>query len=178
MTACCFEPLKPVKGKKVERRDGLGKTTLGDTGKPRKRPHMGCDWGYIGGSMGEDYYAIHSGTVTSVVKTGELGWTIIVKRDACDTAAHAGIHDEYCHSGAQAPFKVGAKVVGGKTVLNKIGDEGSPGAPHLHACSAHAPVPHSAPREKLNDLFADIDKSTAERKVIIEAARAKAAAGE
>lgn len=169
---CCYEPLKPIKGKKVERRDGLNKTTIGNTGKPRKRPHMGCDWGYVGGSEGEDYYAIHSGTVTAVNQTGELGWLIIVKRDPCDDADHLGVHDEYCHSAKRAPFKLGQKVIGGKTVLNQMSDEGSPGAPHLHAASAKHPVPHTAPRNKLRDLFKDIDKSTAKRKALIEAARA------
>jgi hypothetical protein len=171
---CCFEPLKPIKGKKIERRDGLNKTTIGNTGKPRKRPHMGCDWGYIGGSLGEDYYAIHSGTVTAINKTGELGFLIIVKRDGCTSPDCVGIYDEYCHSGARAPFKLGDKVIGGRTVLNQMGDEGSPGAPHLHACSAKHPIPHESPREKLNDLFADIDKSVKERAALKAATPAKA----
>lgn len=171
---CCYEPLKSIPGKKVERRDGLHKKTLGNTGKPRKRPHKGLDWGYIGGSMGEDYYAVHGGTVTAITSTGELGELIIVKRDGCQEEGCVGAYDEYCHSAEKSPLKVGDKVVGGRTVLNQIGDKGSPGAPHLHLSSAYASVPHNAPTAKLRDVFAEIDKSSAQRRANMEAKKLNA----
>lgn len=172
---CCFEPLKD---KDRERRDGLGKKTLGDTGKPRKQPHRGSDWGYKNGSKGRDYVAVHSGSVAAVLETGELGWCIIVKRSECSNPDCAGVFDEYNHSEEKSPLKVGDAVVGGRTVLNKISDKGSRGAPHLHASSSKFHVPHSAPVKDLRDLFADIDKSSAQRKANAEAKKAaEAAAG-
>ena len=165
--SCVYEPLKD---KDRERRDGLHKKTLCNTGKPRKQPHRGCDWGYKNGSAGRDFVAMHTGIVSQVLKTGELGWTEIIKRDGCTRPECQGVYDEYNHSLEKPILKVGDKVVGNKTVLNQMGDLGSPGANHLHASSAKAPVPHAAPREKLRDLFAEIDECRAERKAIKEAA--------
>lgn len=170
---CCFEPLKD---KDRERRDGLGKKTLGNTGKPRKQPHRGCDWGYKNGSKGRPYVAIHSGEVTQVLSTGELGWSIIIKREGCTNEGCVGAFDEYNHSETASKLKKGDKVVGGKTELNDMSDNGSRGAPHLHASSAYAPVPHSAPVPKLRDLFADIDASSKQRKANKEAKEAAAGA--
>lgn len=166
---CCFEPLKD---KDRERRDGLNKTTLGNTGKPRKQPHRGCDWGYKNGSAGRAFVAIHSGVVSKITRTGELGHTIIIKWTGCDNPDHAGVYNEYNHSNQATKLKVGDKVQGGKTVLNAMGDDGSPGANHLHTSAAKHPTPHEAPREKLRDLFADIDKSSAQRKANLAAKRA------
>lgn len=163
---CCYEPLKESDR---ERRDGLGKTTLGDTGKPRKQPHRGCDWGYKNGSRGRDFVAIHSGKVASVIETGELGWTTIVKRSGCKNPACEGVYDEYNHSLEKSALKVGAEVLGGRTVLNQMGDKGSPGANHLHASSAKNPVPHNAPREQLRDLFKEIDACSKQRKANMDA---------
>lgn len=166
---CYHEPLKD---KDRERRDGLHKKTLGDTGKPRKQPHRGSDWGYKNGSKGRDFRAIHDGTITKILETAELGCSVIIKNDPCDNPACAGgVWIGYNHAETPTALKVGDKVVGGVTPINKMSDKGSRGAPHLHAAAAKHPIPHVASRELLLDLFALIDASRAQR----QAAKAAAA---
>lgn len=158
--SCTYEPLRM---KTRERRDELGKATIGNTGKPRKRPHRGNDWGDKAGSAGKDYYGVHAGTVSKVLRTGELGHSVIVKRTGCANPKCVGRFDEYNHSNQATKLKVGDAVTH-NTVINQMGDDGSPGANHLHMSSAYAPVPHEAPVDKLVDLFKDIDASTAVRR--------------
>ena len=165
---CYHEPLKD---KDRERRDGLHKKTLGDTGKPRKQPHRGSDWGYKGGSKGRDFVAMHDGTIVKILETAELGCSVIIKNDPCANPECAGVYIEYNHSETPTTLKAGDKVKGGVTPINKMSDKGSRGAPHLHASAAKSPVPHTAPRELLLDLFALIDASRAAR----QAAKAAAA---
>jgi hypothetical protein len=166
--SCVFEPLRM---KTRERRDELGKATIGDTGKPRKRPHRGNDWGDRAGSAGKDFYAVHAGKVVKVLKTGELGHSIIIERMGCLNPNCKGRFDEYNHSNQATKLKVG-EMVTHNTVLNQMGDMGSPGANHLHASSAFGPVPHDAPVGKLVDLFKDIDAATAVRRAEKAAATA------
>jgi len=154
-----------------ERRDALGKTTIGDTGKPRKRPHRGNDWGDRAGSAGKDYYAVHAGKIVAIIKTGELGHSVIVERLGCQNSRCKGRFDEYNHSNQPTKLKVGDMVTH-NTVLNQMGDMGSPGANHLHMSSAFGKVPHEAAVDKLVDLFVDIDAATAVRRAEKAAATA------
>lgn len=172
--SCCYEPLRM---KTRERRDELNKTTLGTTGKPRKQPHRGNDWGDKAGSAGKDFYAIHAGVVSKILRTGELGNSIIIKRTGCQNPKCVGRFDEYNHSNQPTKLKVGDAVTH-NTVLNQMGDDGSPGANHLHASSATAPIPHAADRSKLVDLFKDIDASTAVRRAEKAAATAATPLGQ
>ncbi len=158
--SCVYEPLRM---KTRERRDELGKTTIGNTGKPRKRPHRGNDWGDTTGSAGKPFYGVHKGTITKILRTGELGHSVIVKRTGCVNPKCQGRYDEYNHSNQATKFKVGDEITS-NDILNTMGDDGSPGANHLHMSSAYAPIPHEAPVDKLVDLFKDIDASTAVRR--------------
>jgi hypothetical protein len=97
------------------------------------------------------------------LKTGELGNSVIVERMGCLNPKCKGRFDEYNHSNQPTKLKVGDMVTH-NTVLNQMGDMGSPGANHLHMSSAFARVPHEAPVDKLVDLFKDIDASTAVRR--------------
>ncbi len=75
-----------------ERRDELGKATIGDTGKPRKRPHRGNDWGDRAGSAGKDFYAVHAGKVVKVLKTSipeRVSWVRILPLPPLQAVASA-----------------------------------------------------------------------------------------
>lgn len=173
---CFFEP---IKGETWERRDGLGKTTYGDTGQKRPHPHLGCDWGFKNGSAGKEILAIHAGVVTAVVNNPVLGWSIIIRIECADNCPYVGEHIESNHMIEKPNIIVGTKVTGGNFVIGKIGATGSAlsssGANHLHASMAKNPIPSSQGLPAKRDLFKLIDESKAARKAIKDALAAKAA---
>lgn len=137
---------EPIKGAGAERRDELG-----NTAPYRKHPHRGSDWGFSNGSAGKPVYAITSATVVKNYFDDALGWTIITKNGGDDNFI------EYNHLEEQSLLKRGTRIVGGETVIGKIGCTGSAlsqsGAYHLHASCAPSPVPHAASYPILKDLF-------------------------
>lgn len=165
---------EPVRGKGAERRDGLN-----NFAEYRTQPHRGCDWGFIGGSHRRAIYAIRSGKVTFAGWNEALGHTLIIK-------SRDGIYIEYNHMDEKTHLQVGDAVVGGSTIIGRIGCTGGAiskaGAYHLHASASRYHTPHAAPREKLIDLFKEIDKSVAkaerELRIAQEAKAAKAASRE
>ena len=167
---CFFEP---VRGPGRERRDELG-----NTAPYRSQPHRGSDWGFTNGSEGKDIYAIHAGKVTQVNNNPALGWSVVIQ-SVCTNAACAKDFIEYNHMLRQPSVKVGDEVKGNyQSVIGLIGATGSSlskaGANHLHASCAPNKQPHAADRKVLKDLFKLIDKSSAERKAIMEAKKANA----
>lgn len=158
---------EPIKGAGAERRDELG-----NTAPYRKRPHRGCDWGFKTGSEGKPVHAIADGIVAKVLTTGELGNCIITKN------SHDKVYTIFCHLQELPDFKKFDKIIGGQTVIGKIGNTGgySTGA-HLHAAASLEQNPHLAPDNKLIDLFAkiDADKPKAPAKAPAKKAPAKKA---
>ncbi len=144
---------EPIKGPGAERRDELG-----NFAPYRSQPHRGCDWGFKNGSQGKAIYAIRSGKVTFAGWNEALGHTLIIK-------SRDGIYIEYNHMDQETHLQVGDLVVGGSTLVGRIGCTGSAlsqaKAYHLHASASRYHTPHAAPRHKLIDLFKEIDKSTA-----------------
>lgn len=142
---------EPVKGPGAERRDELG-----NFAPYRSQPHRGCDWGFTNGSEKKPIYAIRTGKVTFSGWNDALGHTVIIK-------SADGVYIEYNHMNEKSPLSVGDKVQGAKTVVGRIGCTGSSlsasKAFHLHASASKFKTPHAAPREKLIDLFKEIDKS-------------------
>jgi len=163
---CFFEP---VIGPGHERRDELG-----NTAPYRSQPHRGSDWGFSNGSEGKEIRAIHAGKVSKVENNPALGWSVVVK-SVCDNAACAKDYIEYNHMLKAPLLKVGDEVKGHHSVIGLIGATGTSlsksGANHLHASCAPAAQPHTADRKVLKDLFKLIDKSSAERKAIRDAAK-------
>lgn len=139
----------PLKGEGRERRDELGKTTIGDTGIKRKRPHRGNDWGFKNGSIGKPVHAFASGVVTKVLYSDELQNCVIVRND------HDKLYVIACHMDKNVQVKKGDAVIGGETVLGFIGPYEH--GPHLHAAASTEPMPHLAAPNTLKDLFALID---------------------
>lgn len=148
---------EPIKGPGAERRDELG-----NFAPYRSQPHRGCDWGFKNGSEKKTIYAIRTGRVTFSGFNDALGHTVIIK-------SADGVFVEYNHMNEASPLKVGQVVYGGKDVVGRIGCTGSSlsasKAFHLHASAAKFKTPHAAPREKLIDLFKEIDKS--KKKVVV-----------
>lgn len=145
-----------LKGEGKERRDELGKTTVGDTGIPRKRPHRGNDWGFENGSLGKPVYAVASGVVTKVFISNELQGCITVKND------HDGVYVTTCHHDPKSfQVKKGDKVIGGETHLANIGPYKY--GPHLHACASKEPSPTTCDPSDLLDLFKLMDADKAKR---------------
>lgn len=140
---------EPIKGAGAERRDELG-----NTAPYRKRPHRGSDWGFKGGSEGKPVYAVADGIVAKVLTTGELGNCIITKN------SHDKVYTIFCHLAELPAFTKFDKVIGGETVIGKIGNTGgySTGA-HLHAAASLEQNPHLAPDSALIDLFKKIDET-------------------
>jgi murein DD-endopeptidase MepM/ murein hydrolase activator NlpD len=163
---CFFEP---VIGAGNERRDELG-----NTAPYRSQPHRGSDWGFSNGSEGKEIRAIHAGKVSKVENNPALGWTVVVK-SVCENPECAKDYIEYNHMLKQPVLKVGDEVKGHHSVIGLIGATGTSlsqsGANHLHASCAPSPQPHAADRKVLKDLFKLIDKSSAERKAIRDAAK-------
>jgi murein DD-endopeptidase MepM/ murein hydrolase activator NlpD len=165
---CFFEP---VRGPGRERRDELG-----NTAPYRSQPHRGSDWGFKGGSEGKEIFAIHAGKVTQVTNNPALGWSVVIQ-SVCTNAACAKDFIEYNHMLRTPPVKVGDEVKGNyQSVIGLIGATGTSlsksGANHLHASCAPNKQPHAADRKVLKDLFKLIDKSSAERRAIMEAKKA------
>jgi hypothetical protein len=123
----------------------------------------------IGATLAE--FPVEPRVARMLIAAGELGCSVIIKNDPCDNPACAGgVWIGYNHAETPTTLKVGDKVIGGVTPINKMSDKGSRGAPHLHASAAKSPVPHIATRELLLDLFALIDASRAARQAAKAAA--------
>lgn len=155
-----------LKGEGKERRDGLGKTTIGDTGIKRKRPHRGNDWGFKNGSIGKPVHAVADGIVTKVLYSDELQNCVIVRN------THDKVYVIVCHMDKNVQVKQGDVVIGGETVLGFIGPYEH--GPHLHAAASTQPMPHLAPVNTLLDLFALMDADKAKREAVKPVAEPKA----
>lgn len=141
----------PIKGEGVERRDELNKTTVGDTGIPRKRPHRGNDWGFKNGSLGKPVYAMHDGVVTKVAFSSEVQGHVTVR-------GTDGISVVYCHFDYHSiTVKKETEVIGGETVLGKLGPYVH--GPHLHTAASKNPSPLTCDPKQLLDVFDLLDNS-------------------
>jgi murein DD-endopeptidase MepM/ murein hydrolase activator NlpD len=137
----------PIKGAGAERRDELG-----NFASYRKQPHRGSDWGFINGSEGKPIYAMASGVVTDNFWTDALGNCLTVQND------HDQVFVLVAHMQEKSELKKGTKVIGGETILGKIGNTGSASVgAHLHAAASKSPKPHLASVPALLDLFKLID---------------------
>lgn len=151
-----------LKGEGKERRDELGNFNKAY----RKHPHRGNDWGFKGGSAGKPIYAVADGIVSKVFWSDVLGNCVITRN------THDKVYVLVAHLEAASDLKKGDAVIGGETVLGKIGNTGSASAgAHLHAAASTDPLPHLAPFDKLLDLFTLMDADKAKR----DAAKPKAA---
>lgn len=143
-----------LKGEGKERRDELGNFNKAY----RKHPHRGNDWGFKGGSAGKPIYAVADGIVSKVFWSDVLGNCVITRN------THDKLYILVAHLEAASTLKKGDAVVGGETVLGKIGNTGSASAgAHLHAAASTDPMPHLAPFDKLFDLFKLMDADKAKR---------------
>lgn len=150
-----------LKGEGKERRDELGNFNKAY----RKHPHRGNDWGFKGGSAGKSVYAVADGVVSKVFWSDVLGNCVITRN------THDKIYVLVAHLEAASPLKKGDAVVGGETVLGKIGNTGSLSAgAHLHAAASTESMPHLAPFDKLLDLFTLMDADKAKREAAKPAA--------
>lgn len=135
---------EPIKGAGTERRDELGNFNKAY----RKQPHRGSDWGFTNGSDGKPVYAVADGVVADVLWTDALGHCIITKN------SHDKVYVIFAHLAEKPSLKRLERVIGGETVLGKIGNTGSASAgAHLHAAASLAPKPHLASYSALLDLF-------------------------
>ena len=138
-TAPYFEPTNG------DRRDGLNKLTIGNSGEPRKNPHRGSDWG------GKTITSISTGRVTDVFFSEQLGNCLTMKNAD-------GVYILYAHMAKPSSRKVGDMVIAGITAIGLVGNTGSYSfGAHLHAAAAKHKQPHLAPQGKLLDLFTLID---------------------
>lgn len=135
-----LEPLPKVRG------DKMGKTTIGNTGTPRKNPHRGDDW-----STGGTIKSIATGVVTDVFWSEQLGNCLTMK-------TKDGIYILYAHLAKVSWRKKGEKVVAGETNIGVAGNTGAYSfGTHLHAACSTQPKPHLAPATTLISLFELID---------------------
>lgn len=135
---------EPIKGAGAERRDELGNFNKAY----RKQPHRGSDWGFKGGSEGKPVYAVADGVVADVLWSDALGHCIITKN------SHDKVYVIFAHLAEKPTLKRLERVIGGETVLGKIGNTGSASAgAHLHAAASLSPKPHLASVPALLDLF-------------------------
>jgi murein DD-endopeptidase MepM/ murein hydrolase activator NlpD len=138
---------EPIKGAGAERRDELG-----NFASYRTQPHRGSDWGFKGGSEGKPVYAFADGVVAKVFWSDALGHCIITKN------SHDKVYCLYAHLAEKPAFENMDRVIGGETILGKIGNTGSASTgAHLHAAASLERLPHMANRDKLIDLFKKID---------------------
>jgi murein DD-endopeptidase MepM/ murein hydrolase activator NlpD len=138
----------PVKGEGRERRDELGNFNKAY----RTQPHRGSDWGFKTGSAGKPVYAFADGKVSKVFWSDALGHCVITRN------THDKVYCLYAHLEAKPDIAQGSPVIGGETVVGKIGNTGSASAgAHLHAAASTESMPHLAPIGKLLDLFKLID---------------------
>jgi murein DD-endopeptidase MepM/ murein hydrolase activator NlpD len=143
-----------LKGEGKERRDELGNFNKAY----RTQPHRGSDWGFKGGSAGKPVYAVADGVVSKVFWSDVLGNCVIVRN------THDKVYVLVAHLQEASSLKKGDAVIGGETVLGKIGNTGSASAgAHLHAAASTDPMPHLAPFGKLLDLFKLMDADKAKR---------------
>jgi murein DD-endopeptidase MepM/ murein hydrolase activator NlpD len=139
----------PIKGEGRERRDELGNFNKAY----RTQPHRGSDWGFKTGSAGKPVYAFADGKVSKVFWSDALGHCVITRN------THDKVYCLYAHLEAKSELTNGMPVIGGETVVGKIGNTGSASAgAHLHAAASTDPLPHMAPISKLLDLFKLIDE--------------------
>lgn len=149
LKAVYMEPLP-----KKSRGDKMGKTTIGNTGTPRKNPHRGDDW-----SAGGLIKSISTGRVTKVFWSDELGNCLIAKNAD-------GLFIIYAHLAAASSRKVGDMLIAGETIVGKAGNTGAYSfGTHLHAACSTKPMPHLAPAAELISLFDLIDASTEQQKL-------------
>ena len=135
---------EPIKGAGAERRDELGNFNKAY----RKQPHRGSDWGFTNGSEGKPVYAVADGVGADVLWTDALGHCIITKN------SHDKVYVIFAHLAEKPTLKRLERVIGGETILGKIGNTGSASAgAHLHAAASLAPKPHLASTPALLDLF-------------------------
>ena len=138
----------PVKGEGRERRDELGNFNK----DYRTQPHRGSDWGFKTGSAGKPVYAFADGKVSKVFWSDALGHCVITRN------SHDKVYCLYAHLEKKSELELGAPVIGGETVIGKMGNTGTSSAgAHLHAAASTEPMPHLAPFGKLLDLFKLID---------------------
>ena len=138
----------PLKGEGRERRDELGNFNKAY----RTQPHRGSDWGFKTGSQGKPVYAFADGIVSKVFWSDVLGNCVITRN------THDKVYVLAAHLEKPSELKKGDAVIGGETVIGKIGNTGSASAgAHLHAAASTDPMPHLAPYGKLLDLFKLID---------------------
>ena len=143
-----------LKGDGKERRDELGNFNKAY----RKHPHRGNDWGFKGGSAGKPVHAVADGVVSKVFWSDVLGNCVITRN------THDKVYVLAAHLETASTLKKGDPVIGGETVLGKIGNTGSASAgAHLHAAASTDPLPHLAPFDKLLDLFKLMDADKAKR---------------
>ena len=138
----------PIKGAGAERRDELGNFNKAY----RTQPHRGSDWGYKTGSAGKEVYAFADGKVSKVFWSDALGHCVITRN------THDKVYCLYAHLESKPEVEAGSPVIGGQTVVGKIGNTGSASAgAHLHAAASTESMPHLALVAKLLDLFKLID---------------------
>jgi len=112
-------------------------------------------------------YAFADGKVSKVFWSDALGHCVITRN------THDKVYCLYAHLEAKSDIAQGSPVIGGETVVGKIGNTGSASAgAHLHAAASTESMPHLAPIGKLLDLFKLIDAD----KPVKEPAPAKPAA--
>jgi murein DD-endopeptidase MepM/ murein hydrolase activator NlpD len=128
-----------------ERRDELGKTTIGNTGQKRKNPHRGNDYG------GKMITAVTTGRVTKVWWSDEVG-------NCLEQKTADGLWVTYCHMKNPSARKVGEMVIGGQTSIGLVGNTGSYSfGDHLHIVFSKVPNGLMAAFDKLVDAFKHID---------------------
>lgn len=165
----CF--YEPITGAGWERRDQLG-----DFQSYRKHPHLGEDWGFTTGSAGKPIRNIHAGKVADIWEDPALGWSASVEIICANNCEFNGLHIEYNHMQEKPTIKIGQELLAGKDLIGKIGHTGSAlssaGADHLHASMGKAKRPHTLPLDKKVSIVKACDRSSAQRKINMEAKKA------
>lgn len=140
---------EPISGTGAERRDGLG-----DVSEYRKHPHRGSDWGFKPQSAGKPVKAIADGKVTRILWSDVLG-NCVITRNTADK-----VYILYAHLQNKTTLQLGDPVIGGVTVIGKIGSTGSAATgAHLHAAASKDALPHLTLYTNLLDLFKLINAS-------------------
>ena len=113
----------------------------------RTHPHRGSDWSVPAGSP---IKAIADGEITTVTTTGPLGNVVI-------QSTYDGFFILYAHLQELPKLEVGTKVIGGTTLIGKVGNTGTAttGA-HLHCTFGSKPDLISCGENALYDLVKHI----------------------